>query len=456
MATTVSRITSSGTFYVNGNFDEISSLSTGTTNRTDPTGIYYTTNNIDEVSYNPTFPTIKNLANYSQDGTQWGVGANTTIISTTEIAPDGTATAVRVRVTANYGGVRTFNTAWKQAVPVTGSAWVRVDSGTQSMQFGLNGGGLSVNFTATPTWTRFSTGPYTHPVAYDDRFYVFNVNGSGYTDFIVWGFQVELGSTSTMYQGTTSSGSIVTPNFSNRLGPDGTTYITNSYDEVTWNPPIVTSGLVLNLDTANPNSYSGTGNTWTDQTSSNNTVTLVNNPTFTNLNYGALTFDGATNYGTKATTSNFPSGANPFTLSIWFYPTSSAATMSIVSYGVENTGQLVRIRINAGGAYAVVFGHWGGAGYDLGNGSTVNANAWNNVTEVFDGTNDYMYINGVLKGTFTPTALNIPANSSLYIAKRATGEFFTGSVAQTLIYNVALTATEVVQNYNATRDRYGI
>ena len=147
----------------------------------------------------------ENLATYSQNGTQWGTGYGGTIISTTELAPDGTNTAVRVRPTIQYSGVRTANTAWPPNVPVTGSAWVKVDSGTQAMTFGLNGGGLGSNFTATSAWQRFSTIPYTNPVAFSDYMFVHNFATSGLVDFIVWGLQVEQRSTSTAYQATTTA-----------------------------------------------------------------------------------------------------------------------------------------------------------------------------------------------------------------------------------------------------------
>jgi hypothetical protein len=237
---------------------------------------------------------------------------------------------------------------------------------------------------------------------------------------------------------------------------NGTLQVSSIFDEFTG-ASVVNTNLKLWIDAGQTSSYSGSGTTWTDLSGTSNNLTLTNSPTFNGkLGGGAITFDGSTSYAVKTVASGIPSGASPFTLSTWFYPTSSAAAMRVVSYGTENTGQLVSIRINAGGAYAVTFGHWGGAGYDVGNGSTVNGNAWNNVTEVFDGTNDYMYINGTLVGTFTPSTLNISASPDFYVGKRATGEAFAGSVGQTMLYNRALTADEVTSNFNALRNRYGI
>ena len=60
-----------------------------------------------------------------------------------------------------------------------------------------------------------------------------------------------------------------------------------------YSPAIVTSGLVLCLDAANPKSYSGTGTTWTDLSGNGYNGTLVNSPTFSQ---GVFTFNGSTNY----------------------------------------------------------------------------------------------------------------------------------------------------------------
>ena len=60
-----------------------------------------------------------------------------------------------------------------------------------------------------------------------------------------------------------------------------------------YSPAIVTSGLVLCLDAANPRSYSGTGTTWTDLSGNGYNGTLVNSPTFSQ---GVFTFNGSTNY----------------------------------------------------------------------------------------------------------------------------------------------------------------
>ena len=81
-----------------------------------------------------------------------------------------------------------------------------------------------------------------------------------------------------------------------------------------YSPKIVTDGLVLCLDAGNPNSYPGSGNTWTDLSRGRNNGTLTNGPTFDSGNGGSIVFDGSTKRATLTT----PFGKSGFTtISIW-------------------------------------------------------------------------------------------------------------------------------------------
>ena len=82
---------------------------------------------------------------------------------------------------------------------------------------------------------------------------------------------------------------------------------------------IVTNGLVLYLDAANYLSYTSGSTTWRDLSSSNNSGTLTNGPTFSSANGGSIVFDGVDDI------SIHPSSlyVDNFTLSAWVYKTSS-------------------------------------------------------------------------------------------------------------------------------------
>ena len=86
-------------------------------------------------------------------------------------------------------------------------------------------------------------------------------------------------------------------------------------------------------------------------------------------------------------------------------------------------------------------------------------NQWNNVVATWDGTNKRIYVNGVLRATSATLTGTVTQNTTgaAFIGIYGGGGYpFNGRIAQTQIYNRALTAAEIQQNFNATRSRYGI
>ena len=205
------------------------------TSRITSTGTFYTTGQIDEATFNPNSGYLKNQA-ANTAGNPWSFWGSTSniIISTNEPAPDGTFTAVRFRPTGQYQGGRTLNASWLPNVIQTGSVWCKVDSGTQLMVIGLNGGGISTYFTANSTWQRFVSGPYVKYVSYLDYFAIGTFNTSGFQDFILWGPQVELGNVATAYEATDSTGKPALKT-ANKIDSNGNYYITGTFDEIAYN-----------------------------------------------------------------------------------------------------------------------------------------------------------------------------------------------------------------------------
>ena len=86
----------------------------------------------------------------------------------------------------------------------------------------------------------------------------------------------------------------------------------------TYNPAIVTDGLVLCLDAANKRSYPGTGTTWSDLAGANSgTLTNMDAANFSADNRGLLTFDGSNEYVELPGITNFLSDLEEFTVSMW-------------------------------------------------------------------------------------------------------------------------------------------
>lgn len=225
-------------------------------------GNLYTTGTLDEATFNPNSGYRKNLVNYSQTYTTglgqtgWAISHTGSIVSTNELAPDGTYTAMRFRPAAQYDSPRT-NACWLPNVTQVGSVWVKVDSGTRTLSIGLNGGGAGISFTATSTWQRIITPAYVKYVNYSDFLIIQDSNTSGFVDYLIWGAQVEVGSSATIYEPTGSAGALVTNTLS-KLDTSGNYYTAGTIDEVTFNP---NSGYTKNL-LVNSNLLGGTSGLW--------------------------------------------------------------------------------------------------------------------------------------------------------------------------------------------------
>ena len=223
------------------------------------------------------------------------------------------------------------------------------------------------------------------------------------------------------------------------------------------NQKIVTDGLVLHLDAAQRRSYPTSGTTWTDLSGNANNGTLTNGPTYNSANGGSIVFDGVDDYVTIPNTSILKPSL-PLTISV---------IQNIVTLGngyvFTNNGSSTNysgVSVLIGG---VRFGNNGGSGvtsrkdyyFDI------TLNTWQFITVVCNSVaNPLIYINGQLanitatSGTATTVGYS---NSNIEIARRNIGGFYVdGSVANVLLYNRALSATEVLQNYNAVKSRFGL
>lgn len=212
------------------------------------------------------------------------------------------------------------------------------------------------------------------------------------------------------------------------------------------NGRITTDGLVLSLNAADRNSYPGSGATWTDTSGQGNNVTLYNSPTFSSNNGGYLIFDGANNSGLASNTNILNSSA--YTKVAWFYTV--AASANIISGG--NDGQHA---FWLGGFDYLQAGHngsWATVSYS----SVSTINKWNFGAVTFNTSTGWvLYYNGVSVNTNSSTA-TFNGSGDISIARYGTGNLFNGYIATALVYNRVLSADEILQNYNATKSRFGL
>jgi len=234
-------------------------------------------------------------------------------------------------------------------------------------------------------------------------------------------------------------------------------------------PSIVTNGLVLLLDAANSKSYPGTGAAWTDLSGNGNTGTLTNGPTYSNVNNGSIVFDGVDDYALVTNPATLRN--QNFTLSVWINPaTQTKGIVSIVDFdhasGPSQGWVLQSEDATTNRNYYLAwytgtqFQPTGGGGFGSGKGIQITTSVWQNIVYCKNGTSLLGYMNGtqVYTGTATDSTVSYPINRNLrvgnYVQDASRG--FTGNIATAQIYNRALSATEVLQNFVALRGRYGI
>ena len=229
---------------------------------------------------------------------------------------------------------------------------------------------------------------------------------------------------------------------------------------------ILETDLVIHLDAGDPNSYSGSGITWSNLVSGTTfDFSLTNGPVYNLDEYGYFHFDGINDYARL--TSDFNMADYPsFSIEAWVYPDDSNADAAIC-------GQWQNSSINKFGPAQLYLDIGDGAvGFDwlvrLSSGAgarigTTIANGdigeWNHVVATFNSTQIQLYVNNSLVGTdSTGTTILNNANDGLAIgADRDTGgRYWDGKISQFRFYEKVLTSTEVESNYNARKGRYGL
>ena len=226
----------------------------------------------------------------------------------------------------------------------------------------------------------------------------------------------------------------------------------------------VRQGLAMNLDAGNSASYPGTGTTWTDLTGNLRTGTLINGVGFSSSNGGSLTFDGTNDYVSVANTTAILSNVNKFTVDTWFKLNNAALNNTIFSFGTgSNFANDILVGVY-GNTFLAQVNNGGDGSATIAFSST----AWTNIQLVYDGTLTgnanrlKIYINGVLQTlTYSYTVPSTTGTTSqcgigVYSTPGFNSNFLTGNVAVTRLYTTALSQTDVTQNFDAIKSRYGL
>jgi hypothetical protein len=218
---------------------------------------------------------------------------------------------------------------------------------------------------------------------------------------------------------------------------------------------IIREGLVLHLDAANTKSYPGSGTIWSDLSGNQNDGTLVNGVGFSSDNKGALVFDGVNDWGSLGTSNNLIPQFT--TISLFLKLNSYSSRPHLFGRGEGGIGHFYMVIETSG-----VFRFYN----DIGSGwsflqplnFTFPLNVWYNIICTFDGLNVQIYGNSVLLAQQSRIGqLRQYTTNETKIGRILTGSnYINGSVSNINLYNRALTAAEIRQNFEGTRGRYGI
>lgn len=224
-------------------------------------------------------------------------------------------------------------------------------------------------------------------------------------------------------------------------------------------PQIVTSGLVLNLDASDRNSYPGSGTTWFDISGNNRNGTLNGSAVYSTLGNGSIEFNGPTTYDYISISDNIThkTGQN-FSYECWVYFTAlSGFDKTIVGKVGCNIG-LVQASTSMG---MMVFGPNGPCAggntqyYAPGSSST---NIWEHWVGTYEvGVGIKTYKNGTLVNSASVTGNIGNYPDTLYVGGSINANYsMDGYIANTKAYSITLNTSQVLQNYSAQKSRFGL
>jgi len=224
-------------------------------------------------------------------------------------------------------------------------------------------------------------------------------------------------------------------------------------------PDIIENGLVLALDAADRNSYPGSGTTWTDLSGNGNNGTLVNGVGFDGGNGGSLSFDGTDDHILGTIPSSTFTG--PHSICCWFYRETVKQWSALFSNNVNTTSCSIFTFINTTNALGINQAGVNGTSISVDLGAD-HLNKWIYGVITFGGVsngsavNVYVYKDGSLLTNSGSLYWNMSSSSSYYVGRHWTSanQIHDGFIPQVSIYNRALSASEIQQNYNALKSRF--
>ena len=219
---------------------------------------------------------------------------------------------------------------------------------------------------------------------------------------------------------------------------------------ISYNTSIVRDGLVLHLDAANVKSYPGSGTTWSDLSGNGNNGALVNGVGYSTDNKGVMSFDNSNDE--VICTNNSSVQITTGTICAWF--NASNGNLGVNGIIAKQRAWGLFVTSNILQAYDWGNGTWRNTGITVGNSN------WNYAAMSFTETvgtpsnNAIIYLNG--NPVLTTTIKHVNHNITVQIGEANASQHFGGLISSASVYNRVLSQTEIQQNFEALRGRYGI
>ena len=226
-------------------------------------------------------------------------------------------------------------------------------------------------------------------------------------------------------------------------------------------PLIVTDGIVACWDAAGRRSYPGAGTAWTSPV--NNVVgTLFNTPIFNPNNGGYFEFDGSNDYLGVSTSSTGYDAINLTADTVSLFLWVSRAEDDYTPILAKRAGGCPQYELNWYPSWGYTMdGTNARLVFELECGIVASdplnfIDSWNYIGATFDGTTVRFYTDGQPWGTSSYSNEMVTSTDNLRLASNDGGRYAECDLSLAHIYNRVLTAAEVLQNYNATRGRFGV
>ena len=224
------------------------------------------------------------------------------------------------------------------------------------------------------------------------------------------------------------------------------------------NPRIVTDGLKWAIDALSKRSHPGSGTAWNDLVGSEN-VNLNNSSTWDSAGY--VGFNGSNIFGITNNNSNL--AVSEFTVESAFYMTGSSNNGYAPLFqrnGGYSGGAVYGIRVQDAGLkiYAMYCSSAASADVNLlfTSGITTALNTWYYISSTFDSSYNWkLYINGSLNASTTGTAAPLQDSNTVSVG-RGDGRYANGRIPFCRLYDRALSADEISQNFKAFKSRFGL